>query len=164
MTKPTEPALTHTDAAGKASMVDVGGKPVTERIAVAAAAVHMSPQTLRLIQANAFAKGDALAVARIAGIMGAKQTANLIPLCHPLPLTRIAVDFELDTAASAVRIAAEAKTTAKTGVEMEALTAASIAALTIYDMCKAADRAMRIDGVRLLSKSGGQSGDYRADE
>lgn len=164
MTTPTDPALTHIDAAGKARMVDVGAKPATERIATAAAAVHMSPQTLRLIQANAFDKGDALAVARIAGIMGAKQTANLIPLCHPLPLTRIAVDFEIDAAANAVRIAAEAKTTAQTGVEMEALTAAAIAALTIYDMCKAADRAMRIDGVRLISKSGGQSGDYRAAE
>lgn len=164
MTTPTEPALTHIDAAGKARMVDVGAKPATERIAVAAATVHMSLQTLRLIQANAFDKGDVLAVARIAGIMGAKQTANLIPLCHPLPLTRIAVDFEIDAAANAVRIAAEAKTTAQTGVEMEALTAATIAALTIYDMCKAADRAMRIDGVRLISKSGGQSGDYRAAE
>ena len=164
MTQSYDPALTHIDAAGKASMVDVGAKPATERIAVAAAAVLMRPQTLRLIQANAFDKGDALAVARIAGIMGAKQTANLIPLCHPLPLTHIAVDFEIDSAASAVRIAAEAKTTAQTGVEMEALTAASIAALTIYDMCKAVDRAMRIDGVRLISKSGGQSGDYRADE
>lgn len=164
MTTPTEPALTHIDADGKARMVDVGAKPATERIAAAAAAVRMSPQTLRLIQANAFDKGDVLAVARIAGIMGAKQTANLIPLCHPLPLTRIAVDFEIDAAANAVRIAAEAKTTAQTGVEMEALTAAAIAALTIYDMCKAADRAMRIDGVRLISKSGGQSGDYRAAE
>lgn len=164
MTQRHDPALTHIDAAGKASMVDVGAKPATERIAVAASAVLMRPQTLRLIQANAFDKGDVLAVARIAGIMGAKQTANLIPLCHPLPLTRIAVDFEIDSAASAVRIAAEAKTTAQTGVEMEALTAASIAALTIYDMCKAVDRAMRIDGVRLISKSGGQSGDYRADE
>ena len=164
MTQSADTALTHIDAAGKASMVDVGAKPATERIAVAAAAVLMRPQTLRLIQANAFDKGDALAVARIAGIMGAKQTANLIPLCHPLPLTRIAVDFEIDSAANAVRIAAEAKTTAQTGVEMEALTAASIAALTIYDMCKAVDRAMRIDDVRLISKSGGQSGDYRADE
>lgn len=164
MAQAADPALTHIDAAGKASMVDVSAKPATERIAVAAAAVLMRPQTLRLIQANAFDKGDVLAVARIAGIMGAKQTANLIPLCHPLPLTRIAVDFEIDSAANAVRIAAEAKTTAQTGVEMEALTAASIAALTIYDMCKAVDRAMRIDGVRLISKSGGQSGDYRADE
>ena len=164
MTTPTEPALTHIDAAGKARMVDVGAKPATERIAVAAAAVHMSPKTLRLIQANAFDKGDVLAVARIAGIMGAKQTANLIPLCHPLPLTRIAVNFEIDADSSAIQIAAEAKTTAQTGVEMEALTAATIAALTIYDMCKAADRAMRIDGVRLISKSGGQSGDYRAAE
>lgn len=155
-----EDRLTHIDASGRASMVDVGDKPDTERIAIAAGAVLMKPETLRLIQDNAFDKGDVLAVARIAGIMGGKQTAALIPLCHPLPLTRIAVDLECDPAAGAVRITAEAKTTGKTGVEMEALTAVSVAALTIYDMCKAVDRGMRIDGIRLLRKSGGRSGDF----
>ena len=130
---------------------------------VAVGSVAMQPETLRLVADNAFDKGDVLAVARIAGIMGAKQTSNLIPLCHPLPLSRIAVDFDLDEDAGAVRITAEAKTTGKTGVEMEALTAVSIAALTIYDMCKAVDRGMRIEAVRLTRKSGGQSGDYRSD-
>ncbi len=144
-------------------MVDVSAKPDTERVAVAAGSVLMLPQTLALIRQNAFDKGDVLAVARIAGIMGAKQTAALIPLCHPLPLSRIGVEFELDADASAVHIRAEAKTTGKTGVEMEALTAVSIAALTIYDMCKAVDRAMRIDAVRLTRKSGGKSGDFYAE-
>ncbi len=155
--------LTHIDQSGNASMVDVSAKPDTERIAVAVGSVAMQPETLRLVADNAFDKGDVLAVARIAGIMGAKQTSNLIPLCHPLPLSRIAVDFDLDTDSSTVRITAEAKTTGKTGVEMEALTAVSIAALTIYDMCKAVDRGMRIEGVRLTRKSGGQSGDFRND-
>ena len=157
----TQRTLTHIDQSGNASMVDVSAKPDTERIAIAAGSVVMQPETLRLVADNAFDKGDVLAVARIAGIMGAKQTSTLIPLCHPLPLSRIAVDFELDTDASAVHITAEAKTTGKTGVEMEALTAVSVAALTIYDMCKAVDRRMRIEGVRLTRKSGGQSGDYR---
>ena len=157
----SEPKLTHIDGSGKASMVDVSAKPDTERLAIAVGSVSMQTQTLRLIADNAFDKGDVLAVARIAGIMAAKQTSNLIPLCHPLPLSRIAVDFELDSAEDAVRITAEAKTTGKTGVEMEALAAVSVAALTIYDMCKAVDRAMRIEGVRLTRKSGGQSGDYR---
>ena len=161
MNRTTEPRLTHIDQSGNASMVDVSAKPDTERIAVATGSVAMQPETLRLVADNAFDKGDVLAVARIAGIMGAKQTSNLIPLCHPLPLSRIAVDFELDTDASSVHITAEAKTTGKTGVEMEALTAVSVAALTIYDMCKAVDRGMRIEGVRLTRKSGGQSGDYR---
>ena len=125
----TEQRLTHIDQSGNASMVDVSAKPDTERIAIAAGSVVMQPETLRLVADNAFDKGDVLAVARIAGIMGAKQTSNLIPLCHPLPLSRIAVDFDLDTDASAVHITAEAKTTGKTGVEMEALTAVSIAAL-----------------------------------
>ena len=156
----TQRTLTHIDQSGNASMVDVSAKPDTERIAIAAGSVVMQPETLRLVADNAFDKGDVLAVARIAGIMGAKQTSNLIPLCHPLPLSRIAVDFDLDTDASAVHITAEAKTTGKTGVEMEALTAVSTAALTIYDMCKAVDRAMRIESVRLIRKSGGQSGDF----
>jgi cyclic pyranopterin phosphate synthase len=159
----TQRTLTHIDQSGKASMVDVSAKPETERIAIAIGSVSMQPETLQLIADNAFDKGDVLAVARIAGIMGAKQTSTLIPLCHPLPLSRIAVDFELDADADAVRITAEAKTTGKTGVEMEALTAVSVAALTIYDMCKAVDRGMRIEGVRLTRKSGGQSGDYRND-
>ncbi len=159
----TQPTLTHIDQSGNASMVDVSAKPDTERIAVAVGSVAMQPETLRLVADNAFDKGDVLAVARIAGIMGAKQTSSLIPLCHPLPLSRIAVDFDLDEDAGAVRITAEAKTTGKTGVEMEALTAVSIAALTIYDMCKAVDRAMQIEGVRLTRKSGGQSGDFRND-
>ena len=163
MNKTSEPRLTHIDRSGNASMVDVSAKPDTERIAVAVGSVAMQPETLRLVSDNAFDKGDVLAVARIAGIMGAKQTSNLIPLCHPLPLSRIAVDFDLDTDTSAVRITAEAKTTGKTGVEMEALTAVSVAALTIYDMCKAVDRGMRIEGVRLTRKSGGQSGDFRND-
>ena len=144
-------------------MVDVSAKPDTERIAVAVGSVAMRPETLRLIADNAFNKGDVLAVARIAGIQGAKQTSTLIPLCHPLPLSRIAVDFDLDEDMNAVNITAEAKTTGKTGVEMEALTAVSVAALTIYDMCKAVDRGMRIEGVRLTRKSGGQSGDFRND-
>ena len=159
----TEHRLTHIDRSGNASMVDVSAKPDTERIAVAVGSVAMQPETLRLVADNAFDKGDVLAVARIAGIMGAKQTSSLIPLCHPLPLSRIAVDFELNADACAVHITAEAKTTGKTGVEMEALTAVSIAALTIYDMCKAVDRGMQIEGVRLTRKSGGQSGDYRND-
>lgn len=157
----TERRLTHIDQSGNASMVDVSAKPDTERIAIAAGSVVMRPETLRLVADNAFDKGDVLAVARIAGIMGAKQTSTLIPLCHPLPLSRIAVDFDLDSDASAVRITAQAKTTGKTGVEMEALTAVSIAALTIYDMCKAVDRGMQIESVRLIRKSGGQSGDFR---
>ena len=159
----TQRTLTHIDQSGNASMVDVSAKPDTERVAVATGSVAMQPETLRLVADNAFDKGDVLAVARIAGIMGAKQTSNLIPLCHPLPLSRIAVDFDMDPDAGAVRITAEAKTTGKTGVEMEALTAVSIAALTIYDMCKAVDRGMRIEAVRLTRKSGGQSGDYRSD-
>ena len=163
MNRTTEPRLTHIDQSGNASMVDVSAKPDTERIAVAIGSVEMQPETLRLVAENAFDKGDVLAVARIAGIMGAKQTSNLIPLCHPLPLSRIAVDFELDENVSAVRITAEAKTTGKTGVEMEALTAVSVAALTIYDMCKAVDRGMCIEGVRLTRKSGGQSGDFRSE-
>ena len=160
----TQRTLTHIDQSGNASMVDVSAKPDTERIAVAVGSVAMQPETLRLVADNAFDKGDVLAVARIAGIMGAKQTSNLIPLCHPLPLSRIAVDFDLDEDASAVRITAEAKTTGKTGVEMEALTAVSVAALTIYDMCKAVDRAMRIEAIRLTRKSGGQSGEFNIDE
>ncbi len=151
--------LTHVDRSGKAQMVDVGDKPDTQREAVARGRIVMRPETLALIRDNAFDKGDVLGVARIAGIMGAKNTSQLIPLCHPLPLNKIAVEFDLDSKDSAVNITATARVTGKTGVEMEALTAVSVAALTIYDMCKAVDRAMRIEGVRLARKTGGRSGD-----
>ena len=155
--------LTHTDAAGRAHMVDVGPKPETERVAVAEAVVTLAEATLRLIRENGLAKGDVLAVARVAGVMGAKQTAALIPLCHPLPLTQVGVDFELeDGPPPRIRITATARTVGRTGVEMEALTAASVAALTIYDMAKAVDRGMTFS-VRLLAKSGGKSGDWRRD-
>ena len=159
MTDTNETKLTHVDQSGKAQMVDVGSKPDTRREAVARGRVVMRRETLELIQANAFDKGDVLGVARIAGIMGAKNTSSLIPLCHPLPLNKIAVEFDLDSDSSAVEITATARTTGKTGVEMEALTAVSIAALTIYDMCKAVDKGMRIEAVRLVRKTGGQSGD-----
>ena len=159
---PLEQSLTHVDEAGKARMVDVGWKPETERVAVARGSVIMLPETLALVKANALEKGDVLGVARIAGIMAAKSTSQMIPLCHPLPLSHVAVDFVLDDQRSAIDIAAAARTTAKTGVEMEAMTAVSVAALTIYDMCKGVDRGMRIDGVRLVSKSGGKSGDWTA--
>jgi cyclic pyranopterin phosphate synthase len=152
------PVLTHVDESGKAQMVDVGQKPDTDREAIARGSVTMQPATLALIESNGFKKGDVLGVARIAGIMGVKRTSDLIPLCHPLPLTSVAVEFELDTSRSSVDITATARTTAKTGVEMEAMTAVSIAALTIYDMCKAVDRGMRIEAVRLVRKSGGRSG------
>lgn len=155
--------LTHLDSEGKARMVDVGAKPDTERLAVAAGAVYMQPETLRMIQDGALKKGDVLTVARLAGMMGAKKTADLIPLCHPLPLTHLAVELALDVERSAVMITATARTTGKTGVEMEALTAVSVAALTIYDMAKAVDRGMKIGDIRLLEKRGGQHGDYVAE-
>ena len=158
MTNDTQ-RLTHVDGSGKAQMVDVGDKPDTRREAVAKGRVEMRPETLALIRDNAFDKGDVLGVARIAGIMGAKNTSQLIPLCHPLPLNKIAVEFDLDAKCGAVNITATARVSGKTGVEMEALTAVSVAALTIYDMCKAVDRAMRIEGVRLVRKTGGRSGD-----
>ena len=154
-----DPSLTHVDESGKAQMVDVGAKPDTERIAVARGSVAMRPETLALVSSNGFEKGDVLGIARVAGSMAAKNTAPLIPLCHPLPLNHVAVEFDLDEARSTVEIEATASTTAKTGVEMEAMTAVSVAALTIYDMCKAVDRAMRIENVRLARKSGGKSGD-----
>jgi cyclic pyranopterin phosphate synthase len=141
-------------------MVDVGAKPVSAREAEAHAAVKMLPETLQLIQDNASRKGDVLGVARVAGIMAAKKTADLIPLCHEIPLTSVSVDFQLQVETSTVEVTARAKTEAKTGVEMEALTAAAIAALTIYDMCKAVDRGMTIDSVKLTFKSGGKSGTY----
>lgn len=153
--------LTHVDEQGRAKMVDVGGKPDTRRMAVARGEVHMKPETLALIRQNALSKGDALAAARIAGIMAAKRTAELIPLCHPLLLTNIGVEFELGETESAgvVEIAATVETTGKTGVEMEALIAVTVAALTIYDMGKAIDRAMRLTDIRLVEKHGGKSGD-----
>lgn len=153
--------LTHFDAAGQAHMVDVSGKEPTTREAVAEAAVVMSPETLALAQGGA-AKGDVLGVARLAGIMGAKRTAELIPLCHPLPLDRVAVDLVADPDLPGVRITATARTTGRTGVEMEALTAASVAALTVYDMLKAAQKDMRIENIRLLKKTGGKSGTFEA--
>lgn len=150
--------LTHLDDHGAAHMVDVGDKAITERIATAAAVVSMQPQTFTLLQQGAHKKGDVLAVARIAGIQAAKKCADLIPLCHPLMLTSVEVSFELKPELNQVRIEACCKVSGKTGVEMEALTAASIAALTIYDMCKAVDRGMEIHGVTLVRKVGGDSG------
>jgi cyclic pyranopterin phosphate synthase len=152
--------LTHFDEQGGAIMVDVSGKAATERIARAGGSVFMQPATLALIMAGGVAKGDVLSVARLAGIMGAKRTPDLIPLCHPLALTSVAVELTCDPARSAVDIAATCKLTGRTGVEMEALTAVAIAALTVYDMCKAIDRGMRIGDIRLLHKSGGKSGTY----
>jgi cyclic pyranopterin monophosphate synthase len=151
--------LTHIDESGNAHMVDVGHKPDTERIAIAAGEVLMRFETLSLVRAGALKKGDLLTVAQIAGIMAAKRTAELIPLCHPIPLTHISVDLELDESLPGVRIQATARTTAKTGVEMEALTAVSVAALTVYDMAKAVEKTMQIQNIRLLEKHGGQSGD-----
>ena len=151
--------LTHVDEQGRVRMVDVGWKSETEREAVARGAVTMQKQTLELIKRGEVEKGDVLSVARIAGIMGAKRTSDLIPLCHPLPLDRVTVELELDEKKSQVQITATARTTAKTGVEMEALTAVSVAALTIYDMCKAVDRGIRIESIRLVRKRGGKSGD-----
>jgi cyclic pyranopterin phosphate synthase len=155
--------LTHLDPTGAARMVDIGAKPESERLAVAAGSVYMAAETLRLIRDGSIKKGDVLTIARIAGIMAAKRTAEIIPLCHPVALTHLDVEIALDEAASAVHITARARTVGKTGVEMEALTAVTAAALTIYDMAKAVDRAMRIGDVRLLEKRGGVHGDYAAD-
>lgn len=154
--------LTHLDETGRADMVDVGAKPESERLAVAGGTVYMQPETLRLIREGTMKKGDVLTVARIAGIMAAKRTAELIPLCHPIPLTKIGIEIVLDDEHNAVRIEATARTVGKTGVEMEALTAVSVAALTIYDMAKAVDRGMRIADIQLLEKRGGVHGDYVA--
>ena len=152
--------LTHIDASGNAVMVDVGGKPVTERIAVARGAVIMTAKTLALIAERALKKGDVLSVAQLAGIMGAKRTADLVPLCHPMGLDAVAVTLGLGI--DRVEIEATCRVTARTGVEMEALTAVSVAALTVYDMCKAVDRGMVIGEIRLVHKSGGSSGDWNA--
>lgn len=154
--------LTHLSADGRADMVDVGDKAVTTRTATASGAVVMAPATLELILAGNVKKGDVLATARIAGIMAAKKTHDLIPLCHPLALTRISVDITPDQALPGMRVAASAKLDGKTGVEMEALTAVSVACLTIYDMAKAVDRSMRITDIRLEEKTGGRSGKWRA--
>ena len=159
MTPSQASTLTHIDDSGKAQMVDVGAKPETRRVAVARGSVLMRAETLEQIKRNGFEKGDVLGVARVAGIMAAKSTSQLIPFCHPLPLDHVKVEFELDTQRNAVDITATASTTAKTGVEMEAMVAVSVAGLTIYDMCKSVDRTMQIDGVRLASKRGGKSGD-----
>ncbi|MGE5397203.1 MAG: cyclic pyranopterin monophosphate synthase MoaC [Chitinophagales bacterium] len=153
--------LTHINEEGRARMVDVSGKLDTERVAKAEASVFMEPATLQLISQGSIKKGDVLAVAQVAGIMAAKRTWEVIPMCHPLFLTSVNITFELDYEAARVRVLSEVKTTGKTGVEMEALTAVSVAALTIYDMCKSVDRWMRLDGIQLLEKSGGKSGTLR---
>lgn len=156
----TSKELTHVDESGRVRMVDVGSKPETERLAVAAGQVVMQPETLRLIARGELTKGDVLNTARLAGIMAAKRTAELIPLCHPLPLTHVDLDLSLDEASSRVMIEATVRHRGRTGVEMEALTAVSVAALTVYDMAKAVERTMRIENIRLVEKRGGQRGDY----
>jgi cyclic pyranopterin monophosphate synthase len=154
--------LTHINDNGDATMVDVTAKDVTKRQASAGGTVFMEPATFDLVETGGFKKGDVLGVARLAGIMAAKKTHDLIPLCHPLALTGIEVEFEMDKARSAIDITATCTLKGRTGVEMEALTAVSVAALTIYDMCKAVDRGMRISDIRLTQKSGGKSGDFKA--
>jgi cyclic pyranopterin monophosphate synthase len=155
--------LTHLDAEGNAHMVDVSDKDVTSRTATAKAVVEMQPATLALILEGKAKKGDVIATARIAGIMAAKKTHELIPLCHPLMITKVTVDFAPDTAGSTIEVTATVKVEGKTGVEMEALTACSVAALTLYDMCKAVDRGMRITNLRLVEKAGGKSGHFTAE-
>jgi cyclic pyranopterin monophosphate synthase len=161
--EPEPKGLTHIDRDGRPRMVDVGDKPTTERIAVAEGFIRMAPETLELIEGSRTPKGDPLVVARIAGIQGAKRTADLIPLCHPLALSHVAVEVEIDRGRPGVRVQATTRVSARTGVEMEALTAVATALLTVYDMLKAADRGMTIEGVRLLRKRGGRSGAWRAD-
>jgi len=158
---PTSP-LTHFDAQGEAHMVDVSAKAETHRVARATGLIRMQPETFALVAGGQAKKGDVIAVARIAAIQGAKRTAELVPLCHPLPITRVAVDFELDATAHAVRCTAQVETFGRTGVEMEALTAVQVGLLTVYDMVKAADKTMVMDGIRVLSKRGGKSGDWVA--
>ncbi|HEY4068853.1 MAG TPA: cyclic pyranopterin monophosphate synthase MoaC [Burkholderiaceae bacterium] len=155
-------SLTHFDAQGQAHMVDVSAKPETHRVARAGGVIRMLPATLALIESGSAKKGDVIGVARVAAIQAAKRTAELIPLCHPLPITRVTVEFELDAAASSVRCTAQVETLGRTGVEMEALTAVQIGLLTVYDMCKAADRGMVIGEIRVLEKHGGKSGDWVA--
>ena len=156
--------LTHLDETGRARMVDVGDKPVTDREATAKGHVAVQPETLRLIKEGLMKKGDVLTIAQLAGIMGAKRTSDLIPLCHPLPINKVNVELELDEAANQIEISATVSTSAKTGVEMEALTAVSVAALTVYDMCKAVDRGVRIEAIRLVRKTGGRSGDINLED
>lgn len=157
-------SLSHFDPSGQAHMVDVSDKAVTARIAVAEGHVRMTPETLALVTAGTAAKGDVLGIARVAGIMATKKTAELIPLCHPLPITKVTLDLTADPDLPGVRISATVKTTGQTGVEMEALTAVSVAALTIYDMLKAAEKSMEIGGVRVTLKDGGKSGRYEASQ
>jgi cyclic pyranopterin phosphate synthase len=151
--------LSHVDESGSARMVDVGGKPGSERKAVARGEIHLKPETIALIQEGLMKKGDVLTVAQIAGVMAAKKTAELIPLCHPIPIEYVSVDLEVDEKLPGVVITAALKTTGKTGIEMEALTAVSVAALTVYDMVKAVEKTARIQNIRLIEKRGGQSGD-----
>ncbi len=162
MTQSGDSPLTHFDAQGQAHMVDVSAKAETHRVARAAGTIRMQAATLALIESGLAKKGDVIGVARIAAIQAAKRTAELIPLCHPLPITRVAVDFEIDRDASAVRCIAQVETLGRTGVEMEALTAVQIGLLTVYDMCKAADRGMVMEGIRVLEKHGGKSGAWVA--
>ncbi len=156
-------ALTHFDAQGQAHMVDVSAKAETHRVARASGTIRMLPATLALIQSGTAKKGDVIGVARIAAIQAAKRTSELIPLCHPLPITRVAVDFDIDTVDSSVRCTAQVETLGRTGVEMEALTAVQVGLLTVYDMCKAADRGMVMGEIRVLEKHGGKSGDWVAE-
>ena len=156
--------LSHMDSQGNAKMVDVGEKPLSQRVAIARGAVRVAPNTLQLITKGGHRKGDVLSVARIAGIQAAKNCSQLIPLCHQLMLSKVDVNFELDSEESLVEIVAECKVKGQTGVEMEALTAVSVAALTIYDMCKAVDKEMLIEGICLMQKSGGKSGHYQRSE
>jgi cyclic pyranopterin phosphate synthase len=151
--------LSHVDETGRAQMVDVGYKPISERVAIAKGEVHMRPETLLLVQQNMLKKGDLFNAAQLAGVMAAKRTSDLIPLCHPIPVNQIVVDVKENPAIPGVEITATVRTNAKTGVEMEALTAVSIAALTVYDMAKAVEKTMRIENIRLVEKRGGQSGD-----
>jgi len=155
--------LSHLDESGRARMVDVGHKPITERVAVAKGEVHMTPNTMELIRSGALEKGDVLSIAQLAGVMAAKRTADLIPLCHPLLINQILVDVEPNSALPGVEITATVRTNAKTGVEMEALMAVSVAALTVYDMAKSAEKTMRIENIRLVEKYGGQSGDVKTE-
>jgi cyclic pyranopterin monophosphate synthase len=156
--------LTHVDESGRAKMVDISGKEKTERSATARSRVEMSPSTLELILNAGIKKGDVLAVAQVAGIMGAKKTSELIPMCHPIAITSIAIRFDIDSEASSITVICTAKTHDRTGIEMEALMGAATAALTIYDMCKAVDRTMRITAIELLEKTGGASGTYRIED
>ena len=162
MSSPPAPALTHFDAQGQAQMVDVSAKDETHRVARASGVIRMQPATRALIESGRAKKGDVIGVARIAAIQAAKRTSELIPLCHPLAITRVGVEFEIEPAADCVRCTAQVETLGRTGVEMEALTAVQIGLLTVYDMCKAVDRGMVIGDVRVLSKSGGKSGDWSA--